>query len=596
MIMLLFYLISLTGYCLAAKRHLGYAIQITPFFTLSLLICILYTATFFNVLSEVSMSLIWVGAGLFLVETLQATSLRILRHPVMISFWIISIILWFIMQPAILNAWDEFSHWGVISKHLYLTSQFAKPGSIVTFLDYPPAEALGHYFFYKYMGYSEGIAYFAQGLLLLTPLLCFWQKSAKWMWILVFMLFFNFAHGILPHLYVDPILGVFFGMTLVSYFLSEKKSSDILRLIPMCMVLVLLKGAGILLASIIVLTILCDRRSWAILILALSIFAAHFSWKLYIQEQNIRPAFKTDAGIAEIKRSFTPAEATPRDVKTWRAFGRALISERIDKGISYKDKSVNTAFVWCLLLLVITILNYRALTTRTLRIELISAQIILWLGLLMYAGGLLILYLHSYAESEGIRVASFARYISIYFLGWILVNFAFLLKAYHQESSRRKYIQYAYGILVVAAFGGLIAGLVFLFKPHKNPEPLRVQVKEVAKQVSHQIPENAKVYVIWQGDSGLAWFMLRYELFFQKLNEGCWNIVLPGQQREVWDCEITPDEWNRRLKEYDYLLLAKTDPEFLRDFGIVGAKNLSPSKMLLSSPNKVTLIKLPLHH
>lgn len=218
---------------------------------------------------------------------------------------------WWLNRGRRFSIWDEFSHWGLVVKNMYIFDYFGNhPDSTVTFRGYPPATALWQYFVAKLCGeFKEEYTYQAMGWLmgsLLLPVL----KKFKWkrmisagfsiLTLALIPLVFNYLYPV--SLLVDIILGLLLGYLLVSSFYDEKRDRfSILNAFLGIMVLCLTKASGAFLGVIyVVIVVVYDLlthkkikekevfASWGFHVLALLI--GKFSWSIYLVVSSTKPA------------------------------------------------------------------------------------------------------------------------------------------------------------------------------------------------------------------------------------------------------------------------------------------------------------------
>jgi len=78
-------------------------------------------------------------------------------------------------------------------------------------------------------------------------------------------------------------------------------------------------------------------------------------------------------------------------------------------------------------------------------------------------------------------------------------------------------------------------------------------IKELANEI---IPEDAKVYIVSQQDSGLDYWVLRYELYPRSVNAPfTWAFGDP----DTWTIAMTAQQWKEELETYDYVILFNAD-------------------------------------
>ena len=149
-------------------------------------------------------------------------------------FVLIVLIMPVVCHRQALSLWDEFSHWGLAAKDMYLFDAMGyRPGTYVTMWGVPPFITLFQYFFLKVSGaYSEPVLYAAHHIMLFILLLpvCRWIQPKKWQHIVLtgaifflmpLLFFLDYWRSIL----VDSLMGVAIAYPISAYFLSEKKDS-----------------------------------------------------------------------------------------------------------------------------------------------------------------------------------------------------------------------------------------------------------------------------------------------------------------------------------------------------------------------------------
>jgi len=159
--------------------------------------------------------------------------------------------------------WDEFSHWGPAAQELIFTKGLPGSGTWLAFQDYPPGSALFEYFFAVNSQDSEAVIAFAHFILLAAPLTVLFAgqrwKQAHWVGLtlaLVLLLVFTRGYEFLS-IYVDSLLSVYFGVTLVVW-LGSTSWSTAAYVIPSLFMLPLLKKAGYYMALVSAAVIVVD--------------------------------------------------------------------------------------------------------------------------------------------------------------------------------------------------------------------------------------------------------------------------------------------------------------------------------------------------
>jgi hypothetical protein len=498
---------------------------------------------------------------------------------------------WF--QSAAFAGWDEFSHWGLTSRTVIETNALPTADSPVIFKDYPPGTAAFHYLLTLGAEYSEPRVYIANALL---PLAAFaaltvgagWPRSLAAFAAGYFGLFM-FGRG-LQALDVDPVLGSFFGCGLGAYILSSD-NGRVPRAIPIAMALPLIKSVGLLLGIFIALFIVVDqlwrgfpskRLVTLLALLALAPILASTAWKSHLKRVGASPTFVLPISPERIKNSFSAETATPRDRETITAFQRALTNEIItplggERNVVrqlVEDEVSHEAFangltVNQLLLAAATFAGIVVLIQpgfsgawRT-----ICVLLVLTVCGAVFGFGLLLLYLFSFSEYEGVRLASFGRYFGVYFLGASFVLFA-LLTAADVSGWRRAAANVAVAALVIGIVG--MASHQSLSSATQGAAGLsdtRLLIKKILRDTMALTTPADRVYIVAVGTNGFEFYIARYELSPRRTNEGCFSLGSPRSEQDIWSCRESAAEWAKTLERYDFALLGHVDQRFWDEFG-----------------------------
>lgn len=233
---------------------------------------------------------------------------------VYILFYIINILA---NKNRILENYDEFNHWGLIIKNMYIYNKFGMhENSVVTFNEYPPFTAIFQYLFLSVQKmYSESTIITAQNMLYISMIMPIFKevswKNIKKIFITIpvilcpLVLYPDFFKEILA----DGFMGVMFAMGLYQIYQKNSKVQNIL-LLTYISTLSLTKTTGIVLAIALALAKLINmiinkenkkdigKFLLALLIpivltgawyLKLSIYKANTNWdfeKVYLQSAN----------------------------------------------------------------------------------------------------------------------------------------------------------------------------------------------------------------------------------------------------------------------------------------------------------------------
>ena len=172
----------------------------------------------------------------------------------------------FINKDRILQDYDEFNHWAVIIKNMFMYNSYGTNSeSIVAFNEYPPFTAVFQYLFLDINKvYSEDIILMAQNILYFSIIIPItknirWNKEIRKAFIvlplMVFVPMFFYENFYLDIL-VDAILGVMFAYTI---YVAYDEKDVIFKYVQICtgiIMLALTKTSGMGLAVLALIIIL----------------------------------------------------------------------------------------------------------------------------------------------------------------------------------------------------------------------------------------------------------------------------------------------------------------------------------------------------
>lgn len=207
--------LSLAGWCCFVAHRFGLRIELAPFVAFSGLGAGLYLAGLLNIYSPVEWAVYLGGLGLLAFFALwrrcALAPWRCARTGLLAAAaaWM----LW-LMRGGVLYGHDNMSHWGIMAKTMIRFGRLPNTqNTAVEFVSYPPGTASFIKYFCDFVGTSDGLMMYAQGLLLLAgafTLLAFCKKGqrrglALWAAAAAFLLVGNITPA---DLRVDTLLAV----------------------------------------------------------------------------------------------------------------------------------------------------------------------------------------------------------------------------------------------------------------------------------------------------------------------------------------------------------------------------------------------------
>jgi hypothetical protein len=154
-------------------------------------------------------------------------------------------------------SWDDFSHWGSMSKELIQNGAFEynlSPTALLkTHMHYPRGPAIYHYFMLLIPGYSEGGALFTHFLLhliFIVPLMANknWYQTL-FIIAVIFAAVVNYTTG-LRSIYNDSTTGLLFASVFLIYLSEANKLKALYLILPILVFLPLFREIGLVLSLI----------------------------------------------------------------------------------------------------------------------------------------------------------------------------------------------------------------------------------------------------------------------------------------------------------------------------------------------------------
>lgn len=512
-------------------------------------------------------------------------------------FTLLFIMLIFIHYGRMLRSWDEFSHWGDVVKTMFTINDFStSPKALSTFQSYPPAMSLFQYFWMKlgndFIEYQLFISYQLVVISLFLPFISDIKKiSGKVISIIMLLLipmitFNNFYTAI----YIDGILGIFFGYNILSIIFNKKYDYYfVINLFLSFFTLVLLKDVGLFLVIINALILFIDiffikkkvklnkinfKNSKKYLFILLGsvivIVFAKISWDYNIKLNGANIQFGTKISIKDVYNLLTLNNLGYKKIVI-ENFINALYEKQLITGIVGLS-----AITLSIILIILTYILIKKMHVTK------KYSYYIFTGLGVYIFGLLFLYCTKFSEYEATKLASFERYLSIYFLGIIFIITVLFINALNKKT--------------------IMLLLVLLFIPYHNVFYIRKSVSEsigirspymqAENKIKSNISEEDKIYIISQNTTGFDYWVLRYSLRPNVINSGySWSIGEKYYKEDLWTLEINSDEWMNTLIEqnFDYVYIYKSDEAFVKQFGVLfndTSKILSDSLFKLDKKSK----------
>ncbi len=519
--------------------------------------------------------------------------------PTFFIFLILSFLIWYLNRNMVLSGWDEFSHWGRVVKATFLTNKISTYTNVdLLFRTYPPAISLFQYFILFFRGvWNEADLYRSYsiiGLILFLPFL----KNLKWqskksidssILLIIFspMLFYNNYYNVI---FIDAILAMFFGYCLAEIYLYDSK--DTISLIRLCLaisVLTIIKDVGLFYAFIssilLIYKMIYLRKKQNYFELVYKLFACKYNflffliplitnwlWKLNIKLTNtIQTAFTNSVNLSELFNVLLGRSNNYRQT-VLHNFVSSLFKTPLTSNM--------IAFSFIIWTLILISMLYLLCVIKKDKSEIYSRlNIIIIIGLITYTFGLLITYLFKFSEYEAIILASFSRYIGNYLEAIVICITMISITWFHEvitHDNKQQEIKITIlkWVLIIIFLISIPISNITNFISENNAivaKSVRTPFNEIIKKVDMlSINSNSKIWIICEHTAGFEYWILQFDLINHLVNPNfTWSIGQKSSKDDLWTLEIEVNEWEKRLQEYDYVIIYNVDNSFIQGFGSI---------------------------
>lgn len=203
---------------------------------------------------------------IFLLINYKKINTKLLFTYGFIFITVTTIISLIIHRYRVVTVFDEFNHWFLAVKNMYINNElYTSLNSNLFSKDYPPVSTIFHYFWLKpSTNFNDSLVFISMNFLifsLLAPVLSFFKnnqwKKALLSSIFIFLLPLTPCNFVYTNTFVDALLGLIFAYILLMYFTKKLDMFNFLSIILGLSLLTLTKATGIIfsMAASIIITI-----------------------------------------------------------------------------------------------------------------------------------------------------------------------------------------------------------------------------------------------------------------------------------------------------------------------------------------------------
>ena len=456
------------------------------------------------------------GAGIALGIWLTIRHSRTRVDWISAAFFVVcAVLLWLRYRGALLVAYDDFSHWGMIARHLLQTGALpTAESSLIVFQSYPPAAACWIAGVCRFCGESDGMLLVAQSWLMLmalwplTALVRDKTRAIKWVAAALPMLVTLSMFQGSASLMVDNLLAAL-GIGALAIALWAEDDRGELWCAPVLTVLALTKDSGLFFmaavwGALLLRRLVNKKRKWKPLLLAVGMpIAARLVWLVHI---------KTAFPSAELSKHAMSVE-NMRMMGADKSYGDlAALAGQVFR----EAMRPSSQMVWILALIVLCCVAsavIRSISQKRLRVR--SELLVMGSAAAICAAYLVFLWA-MYAFTLPLQTASklvgFERYLSTCVLFLYGALTLWLLRKCEKPQCDRAWICAGMCVLLALPYAGASwrSGVPRLLREN-YAVPLRTQMQELYGAQKLPKDQSAMVYVPdAEADLTFAGYMARY--------------------------------------------------------------------------------------
>ncbi|MDD7132045.1 MAG: hypothetical protein PUH84_02885 [Firmicutes bacterium] len=525
--------ISTIGYVFILKDKTKLTKELLLPMTFTLIGISMFISGILNLMKEISIVICLVGVLLTLYYGLKKKKfnqifLNIKNRKININIFLVICLLIYISIIGThmhLLHYDNFSHWGLIVKNMFLSDALPNfQNTALEFLDYQPGSACFIYYIGFLAGKSEGTMIVAQNYLIITyflSILIFVKDNTKKSNIIRFLilsvlLFTMFVNVRFNDLLVDTLIAVMsiYSIVLLYYFKDNLKRAYIYTL-PISIYLFLVKNTGIVLVGIncLILFILGYKnknikKGFVYAILTGIITLAFF----YIWSKHVTYVYGNYALSAKHSMSAHNIVGSLREKGMENILNFCLIY--IKHFVDILHNIPNKYIIGINILYIILIILYKQKSKIIFKYLLFSD--IIYLGYYIILG---LMYLLSMPWEEAKILASFDRYmltIICVIIGILLICIINIIC--EEKKSKLKTYAYLMGIIVLVnflTFNYYVDDIKLLWGDldYKNSNAYKYDT--ILKNNMYNSNDDDFYYIYTpntQNDSGYMYYLTRYKL------------------------------------------------------------------------------------
>lgn len=614
--LLLTLLASLYGFMILVRKWLSLPYAQAPFVAIISLMSVLYVAGLFELLWYVSWFVFLAGLVCFALSlyknTLGIPSRTFFRRLIsdhslfpLTAFGVLFLFSWFVFRNAYITEWDEFSFWSIFTKIAVNDNAMIAGFNDINKADYPRITALLQYWFLLFLrggSFHEGTAIFAQTVVFSSAVPVFLSLPSRkynvFLLCLVTFCFYSlvdvFAQPVFS-LYGDSVLGLCWGMSILLYLMNRKQGELCFYITSLCLFsMVQVKEMGLVFACCTIFIIMIDEGFFSTFrlpvvlkrlgVLTAVVLVSYASWSLFTSYNGVvGSSFSLDSGsIYDSLFDLQDYQRTTAENFLYSLIHVGNVAEtQTVFDAQHQDRFIGSfahhfhffefslsPLWWAIIFVMFMSLSYWLAGNTPERIfasrsRFMTFMICLLASLWLYICLLLVVYMFVFSPYEGVRLASFGRYVGTAYLGLFLVLFYYVLGA------EKKSLLVAFTVLIflVTPYSSIKSILYAFHKSdvQKYYDDLYGKIDPVLEEIKRKGGE-PKILLINQGGRGSFYFRFKHRAFPLRF-ENVFSVNT--EKKDGWPPETwigSADDFSLILQSCDYLIVWNDD-EFWELYG-----------------------------
>ncbi len=489
--------------------------------------------------------------------------------------------------------WDEFSGWGPFVKSMFLFDALGpySPAK-VGFPEYLSGISILPYLTVKVGGiWDEGDIYWSYQVLILAILvsslgLLQWKKHALNLLVISSsILTVTFYFNSFGSIYVDPLLGLLFGLGIVVgtsneigknrwslfnfavivCFISTAKEIGFFFSCTLIFVMVIVNLVGV--------TSVNSNRYREVfhtfflgLVTVIPVLIVKFAWEIVLSNQMISSNRSILSVLDGLLFNRPTGEMIHKDELTTN-----FIEKTFSQPLTTLSGYPLTVVSWVAILTLLWLFLVRSLVTRVEKSKEATTYITVMVGVIGYLGALWLSYLVVFSSGEGVGTASFERYVFTYFLGVLFyLNYRFVHLIYSNSTVVGVSIFSSSWIVFLMLQSSPAHFLSYVSSPNAASANFMSQFVDQRKLIEDmKLTVEDDVWVISQHTTGFEYYFLKYEILPASVGAVPWSIGSAYDlETDIWtDTTVTKETWRNSLDSFDYVYINKVTESFLEEFG-----------------------------